>query len=265
MSRGDRPAPISFQLNLGILSYSGLEVRDGFDDGIHEAAEHSEYVSALNVAEEYRRGAVGIAIEFNVAAGRDAHDRDDVADTADELVALHSNRGATIRVEDLKGGMGGSSEYRPDSAMLVGNVHFVKSREDFPFASGEGPCGDQQVNDPSAGGDYAPAPGFVIRSVISADKRQLLVLRAAIPSDKLPDQMVKNRPQIVDSVAYYDREGLRHLFNDTDLNNWLATMWVMLDPKSVRLAQHKGFELPFKVSNVMLCTSEFLPSAIEHG
>ena len=66
--------------------------------------------------------------------------------------------------------------------------------------------------------------------------------------------MVKGAPEVVDSIAYYDREHGGDAFNEANLNNWLAAHWIMLDAESVRLAQHKGFELPFKVRNVMLCS-----------
>lgn len=68
--------------------------------------------------------------------------------------------------------------------------------------------------------------------------------------------MVENATEIVNSIAYYDREGFRDVFDEADLNSWLTSLVVMCDSKSVWLARYERFELPFKIRNVMFCSFE---------
>jgi hypothetical protein len=167
-------------------------------------------------------------------------------------------------VKDLEGGVSGSAKNRTDGAVLVSNVKRIDQVKVLPAPSRKRLDFDERLFDPFAGRANALARGFVFRPVVTTGELKMAILRAVVPSDEPPHGVVESAAQIVDSVAYYDRELLRNAFNEANLNSWLTGFTVMLDAKSMRLARYEGFELPLKVSNVMLCATEFLPCAIEH-
>jgi hypothetical protein len=76
--------------------------------------------------------------------------------------------------------------------------------------------------------------------------------------------MVKGRPQIVDSVAYYRGEVARNLLSKMDANGQGAGWNVGLDSEAVWFAPDERGELPFEIANVMVGPLDFLFGAIEH-
>ncbi|MBA3446244.1 MAG: hypothetical protein H0T56_01305 [Pseudaminobacter sp.] len=220
-----------------------------------EAVQNGEHLPiAQGIAEEYARGAIGIAVQFDRIPNWNVHDRRGVAHPANELIAGHSEAGFPFGIIDSEVGMPRSSQNGADGAVFVGDIHFVEAAEDFALPAGEGLKRNDEIPNPLAGGLDSIAPGFVIRSVIAARERQVLVLRAAVPPDQRPNHVVKGGAQIVNSVAYYDNEVIGGRFNESYLNKRLSGLRIILDAKSVRLARYKGFELPLKVGNVMLCS-----------
>ena len=81
----------------------------------------------------------------------------------------------------------------------------------------------------------------------------MLVLRAPREAECLPRHMVKGGVEIVDGVAYYQGEISGQVFHESDLDNWLSCLRIVLDAKSVRFALDEGLKLPFKLRNVRFC------------
>lgn len=171
-----------------------------------------------------------------------------------EFVPRHSNNDHVIGANDLVGWMTGCSQDGPDGSMLIGDIQIVKDIECMPFTPREGLPPSQEIFYPGAGGLNPIDPAFEICPVITRREHQVFILCASINSNDFPKNMVKSAANVVDSIAYYDGKNIGDGFDKADLDNWLASLSVILDGKSVRLAQCERFELPFKVRDVMICS-----------
>lgn len=79
------------------------------------------------------------------------------------------------------------------------------------------------------------------------------ILCAAVTSDQFPSEMIKGSPQVVDSVAYYQGEGLDAITGlESDLDIIAAGLRIFVDPKFVGVVPNENAKSRFKVSDVMI-------------
>lgn len=251
---------------LGDLSL--CEVDDN-PDGAGKSSQHLERVTRTgrHFVHEYARGAACILLKLDTPAGRDADQPNaaGVSPAADEQVPHDQSHQLPLSIEHAHRRVRGRTEDGSNNSMLVGDIKHVDDIENFAFTSDVALEGSQQAPDPIARGLNALARTFEVDFAFAAGELKVLVLRAPVPTDQFPHHVVEGAAQIVDSIAYYDREGAGHGFNEADLNHWLSSASVIFDAESVRLALYEGLELPFKVRDMMLCSLELEAGAFKHG
>lgn len=201
--------------------------------------------------------AVGAVVEFDIAACGDIRDSNVVRDAADKPVSLHSKERDPVFMEDLKRWMRGRAKDWRDDVMLVGIIERVDDIKNLSVSARKHLEGDEHLADPFARCSNTVARGVEIRLVIADGKLRVPILFASVPSHKLPHGVVESAGEVVDCIADYDREAVGDTLDKAYLDYWLSRLLIVLDAKSVRLPLYEGFELPFKVSNVMLRSVEF--------
>lgn len=232
-------------------------------DGAVELVKRADRGDSADFWQEYARGAAGIILKLDPATFGNRKDRHDVG-TSNENISRHFDKGCSIFMERFKRRMASRAQDWPNEAMLVSVIQVADSDEHFAATAFKGLNGSKIIFNPLAWGIYSSARPFIVVPVGSADELQVLVKRSMVGLDQLPHQVVHGTPQVVNSVAYYDRERFRGSLNESNLDFWLSSHLVVLDGESVRLALYEGFELPFKIRDMVLCSIELHDGAVKH-
>ncbi len=208
----------------------------------------------VDLLEKYAGGALGIIIKFERVPGWDVHDVGVFGTCGGDAedVSLHSKSRRTVRVENCERGMARGSDNGSDDGVLVRIVQSVEGIKSIALSSWENFKLDEKVFYPITGCFYSFARGFVVNPVISRDEAEVAILRAVVPSDDLPRQMIEGGTNIVDSVAYYEGEVLRRLAHEPDLDFWLSGFGIVVDHESVRFHSDVCREFGLKRADVMI-------------
>ena len=225
--------------------------------------EHRRGKPVRGLAEEYARGAICIVLQLDGRAAGNGGQRGVFFKAADEGVPLHLDCPASGH-RDGDGGMAGGADDGREHSMLVRIVHKVQGVEAVALPIGEDLKGLDEVFDPLGLGFYSLAGGFEVDPRVASRKLEVAILRAAIPSDEIPDHVVQGDPHVVDSIAYYQGENARGLFEEANPNVNLSGFRICLDGESMRFFADEGCELPFNIRDVMIGPFKFLNGAIEH-
>jgi hypothetical protein len=213
-------------------------------------------LKALGIADEYIRRNFYIIINLNREAGRQVNKACHVGDAPYRSVAfLGSFEGTEIfpfGVDYREAGIPCDSDDWRNDDVLVRIVEHVELVEVITSTFEEGFRGLDGVFHPLTGCFYSLARGFAANPVTTCGELEVAILCASVQSDKFPDCMVKGRPQIVDSIAYYKGELGRNLFQKIDSKHRFPAIKVSLDSESVKFFPAENAELPFKVEDVMV-------------
>ncbi len=206
----------------------------------------------VNILEEYCRGTLRIVIKFATVSGRNVRDIDEISATAGDGISRHSQCGNSGRAVNGEGGNGCGFHHEGQDGVLIRITQLVEGIKTIALSSWEDFKRDEKVFYPITGCFYSFARGFVINPVITRGEFEVLILRSAIKSDRLPGEVVERTTEVVSSIAYYEGERLGRVFgeSDTDLN--LPGMRVVMDAKSVRLGCDELGKFGLKVADVMI-------------
>jgi hypothetical protein len=194
---------LSPALSLGVLGYLSLNEPQGNPNAITEQVEDLYGLAIRRLADEYARGAVCIAINYDPSTRRDIGDLQKVLEVrGNESVPVHPEALRSVGIEDRESRVTSCPHGWGNDVVLVGNIEPIKA---LAFPTREYLKANKQIGYPGADVaslDHAFGVSFVTNSVLSTREMQVVMLRAAIPSDKFPNHVVEGTPQIVDSVAY---------------------------------------------------------------
>ena len=252
----ERQAGAGGSLSCGVISCqdSGLKDIDDFKNHLADLFERYESRKwpPIPVWEKYVRGTFGVVIKFEVASGWDIPNTYPLITSGNNDVSRHLHKGGSVLVEDRKIGVAGGSEAEIESGVLVSIVEYIEEIEHVSLSVWEDFKLDKLVFYPITGTYYSFATGFKINPVITRGAFEVLILRSAIKSDRLPDEVVERTTEVVGSIAYYEGDRLGRVFGKSDPNLKLPGMRVVMDDKSVRLSCDELGKFGLKVADVMI-------------
>lgn len=206
-------------------------------------------------SKEYAQGAICAIGELNLCPGG-------YIGYADKFFPANDGVSSEGRFDDTTGPdddqirMFSGLQDGSDDPVLVTIVKSVEDMKGFSPSFREDLEKGQQFFDVRTGGFYPVAGSRIRGPVFPYREFSISILFTVVPANEFPDNVVKDAPQVMDGIAYYDRDSIGEGIIQDDLDKYLASFFVIVDAASVRLAQYKRFELPFKISNVMLGSFE---------
>ena len=175
-------------------------------------------MNSPRMAEKYARGALSIILKFDGETGRNAgHCHDGcTARCWRKGITFHCSKDVPVWSYNVERRMASRAQNWRYFDVLIRVVQLTELVEVHAFPADKGFRSLEGVFYPLAGCFYSVARGFEIDLVVACRELEIAILRPVVDTNHLPSRVIKGRPQIMNSVAYYRGKRARQFFEKTN-------------------------------------------------